>query len=1085
MRSTQAIELAFLDGPADEVVFCGFGEPTMRLDVVLAVTEWLRLRRIRRRLDTNGHGQLLNPDVDVPAALAAAGLDAVTRQPQRGRPRGRTTSCAAGVRQGPQGRHSFRRRVRAAWYRDDADRRRLPGRRPAGLRAASRARWARASGPAAARRRAARPAARRETGDGRVGTRILLVDDEEAILKLLRFPLEKEGYQVVTARDGDEALETFAREALRPGHPRPHAAARRRHGGLPAHPRPEHRADHHAHRQGRRVRQGARPRDRRRRLHHQGPLQPARVPQPRARPVAARRDGAQRRGGAQKDVIKVDELEVDLLKRNVFVRGAARRPHLHRVRDAQDAHLAPRPRLQPPAPAAACLGRLATTATRARSTCTSATCARRSRPTPRTPSSSSRCATSATSSASSRAARRGVVFTSCAPSRTGSPSSSSRSWRSPRSSTWLYVVPLAASSRLDAARSSPTHAPTPAGDPAARDRCSSTTSDDEYVLRVSDVLRHDATSCHLLGHDSYSTRVSCSSTPATIRDRRLAQRHRRSFVGDYPMIAAGDQLRQTPRRAPSTISGQHVRRHRRAGVVADRWHRGTSVGRRCSSRVAAATSTSAVDAVRAADPAGHRSWRSASACSPATWPLTSSPAASSASSAAPRRSPAATSTPRSASTIEDEIGQLGLHVQRHGRPAAQTPSPRSSTRTTGRAAAQRPQRRRHRHLRPTAPCRSANPAAGELLGRQAADRGAGSTTPSRRRSRASGTTRARRGRDEDVVFVHGDRTLEAITYPVGSGADFDSIVVLRDVTAQARLERARRDFIANASHEFKTPLFSLSGFIELLDEGELSAEEQQRVPAAHAPAGRPPARPVAEPARPLAGRGRLARAPSRATSIWRRRGQSVLDEFQVQAQAQATWRSSLERRRAPRSPGATSSASPRSCARSSTTPSSSRRGRQLACAVGGGEGAEAARGRRATTARASPRSRAAARLRALLPRQRGARHDDRRRSRPLHRPRAHRDDGRHHHAPSRRRTAARASPCGCRAGRRPQGAAQPSEAAAADSTSLNRLRRGLLNTSRRGQVHSRARIVLTVTTGRGGRAARAPCGTIRRKGNDA
>lgn len=74
----QAVELAFLDGPADEVVFCGFGEPTMRLDVVLAVTEWLRLRRIRSRLDTNGHGQLLNPDVDVPAALAAAGLDAVT-----------------------------------------------------------------------------------------------------------------------------------------------------------------------------------------------------------------------------------------------------------------------------------------------------------------------------------------------------------------------------------------------------------------------------------------------------------------------------------------------------------------------------------------------------------------------------------------------------------------------------------------------------------------------------------------------------------------------------------------------------------------------------------------------------------------------------------------------------------------------------------------------------------------------------------------------------------------------------------------------------------------------------------------------
>jgi signal transduction histidine kinase len=82
-------------------------------------------------------------------------------------------------------------------------------------------------------------------------------------------------------------------------------------------------------------------------------------------------------------------------------------------------------------------------------------------------------------------------------------------------------------------------------------------------------------------------------------------------------------------------------------------------------------------------------------------------------------------------------------------------------------------------------------------------------------------------RDQDVVFEHGERTLQAITYPVGSGADFDSILVLRDVTAQAKLDRARRDFVANASHEFKTPLFSLSGFIELLDEGGLDGDQQR------------------------------------------------------------------------------------------------------------------------------------------------------------------------------------------------------------------------------------------------------------------
>ncbi len=37
----RALELELSDEPADEVVFCGFGEPTMRLDLVLAVTEWL------------------------------------------------------------------------------------------------------------------------------------------------------------------------------------------------------------------------------------------------------------------------------------------------------------------------------------------------------------------------------------------------------------------------------------------------------------------------------------------------------------------------------------------------------------------------------------------------------------------------------------------------------------------------------------------------------------------------------------------------------------------------------------------------------------------------------------------------------------------------------------------------------------------------------------------------------------------------------------------------------------------------------------------------------------------------------------
>ncbi|WP_440948024.1 TatD family nuclease-associated radical SAM protein [Methanosarcina sp. T3] len=61
-----------------EIVFTGLGEPTLRFDVVLEVTRWLKSRGIRVRLDTNGHAALINPELDVISELKKAGMDSIS-----------------------------------------------------------------------------------------------------------------------------------------------------------------------------------------------------------------------------------------------------------------------------------------------------------------------------------------------------------------------------------------------------------------------------------------------------------------------------------------------------------------------------------------------------------------------------------------------------------------------------------------------------------------------------------------------------------------------------------------------------------------------------------------------------------------------------------------------------------------------------------------------------------------------------------------------------------------------------------------------------------------------------------------------
>ncbi|MBN2317878.1 MAG: PAS domain-containing protein [Acidobacteria bacterium] len=85
--------------------------------------------------------------------------------------------------------------------------------------------------------------------------------------------------------------------------------------------------------------------------------------------------------------------------------------------------------------------------------------------------------------------------------------------------------------------------------------------------------------------------------------------------------------------------------------------------------------------------------------------------------------------------------------------------------------------------------------------------------------------------------IHGDiivgsvrtRSFAVTAAPVRSGGSTTgAVMVLHDISEIRRLERARRDFIANISHEFKTPLTAIQGFAETLLGGALEDRENRK-----------------------------------------------------------------------------------------------------------------------------------------------------------------------------------------------------------------------------------------------------------------
>lgn len=83
-------------------------------------------------------------------------------------------------------------------------------------------------------------------------------------------------------------------------------------------------------------------------------------------------------------------------------------------------------------------------------------------------------------------------------------------------------------------------------------------------------------------------------------------------------------------------------------------------------------------------------------------------------------------------------------------------------------------------------------------------------------------------RGEVEVGTVRPRSFAVVAAPLRADGATGAVLVLHDITELRRLERVRRDFVANVSHEFKTPLTAIQGFAETLLGGALEDKQNSQ-----------------------------------------------------------------------------------------------------------------------------------------------------------------------------------------------------------------------------------------------------------------
>ena len=77
---------------------------------------------------------------------------------------------------------------------------------------------------------------------------------------------------------------------------------------------------------------------------------------------------------------------------------------------------------------------------------------------------------------------------------------------------------------------------------------------------------------------------------------------------------------------------------------------------------------------------------------------------------------------------------------------------------------------------------------------------------------------------------HGGQTIRVSVTPLidDDGSAAGAVGLFRDITEAQRLEQTRRDYVANVSHEMRTPLTAMRALVEPLSDGMVSTENDRR-----------------------------------------------------------------------------------------------------------------------------------------------------------------------------------------------------------------------------------------------------------------